>query len=237
MSLARRLGLQSVDSFSGEADQQYLFYRGESLCLGLSPAQREHPICVDFAEQLRRRHRGKELLLKAVGGRRAGLRVVDATAGLGRDSLLLASYGAEVSLCEREPVVAEMLADGLRRGRGQSEVGELVARMTLIPGSALVHLQGLAAAERPDVVYLDPMFPESGKSAQVKKEMRLFHTLVGPDEDDGALLDQALQSARYRVVVKRGAKAPALLGPKPQYAVLGKAVRFDIYPLKAFSKG
>jgi 16S rRNA (guanine1516-N2)-methyltransferase len=85
-------------------------------------------------------------------------------------------------------------------------------------------------------VYLDPMFPVSGKSALVKKEMRLFHSLVGLDEDSGALLELALQRARHRVVVKRPPKAPYLGERKPQLSIAGKAVRFDIYPLKAFAK-
>lgn len=236
-ALAQRLGLRTVADFTEQPGQQYVFYRDGTLYLGLAPSQREHPVCVDFAEQHRRRHRGKELLLKAVGGRRTGLRIVDTTAGLGRDSLLLASYGAEVTLCEREPVVAEMLADGLRRGLQQAEVAEFVARMRLVPGPASAYLRAIPEADRPDVIYLDPMFPDSGKSAQVKKEMRLFHSLVGRDEDDGVLLQEALDCAKHRVVVKRAPRSAALSGPRPQFAVQGKAVRFDVYPLKAFPKG
>jgi len=90
---------------------------------------------------------------------------------------------------------------------------------------------------------VDPMFPDSGKSALVKKEMRLFHHLVGKDDDDDALLAAALAVARHRVVVKRPPKAPIIDGPalsaleakgRPQFAVTGKAVRFDVYPIKAF---
>ncbi len=246
-ALARRLGLRCVDHWSADLDQQYLFYRQGCLSIGLPPAAREHPVCVDFAEQQRKRHRGKELLLKAIGGRRDGLSVVDATAGLGRDSFLLASYGAEVVLCERQPVVAALLADGLQRGLAEPEVAEIVGRMQLQPVSALALLSqlGPAGEPRPDVVYLDPMFPDSGKSALVKKEMRLFHSLVGKDEDADALLAAALVAARHRVVVKRPPKAPVIAGPalaplgklaEPQFSVAGKAVRFDIYPLKAFAK-
>jgi 16S rRNA (guanine1516-N2)-methyltransferase len=108
--------------------------------------------------------------------------------------------------------------------------------MRLNEGSAMDYLANLAEEACPDVVYLDPMFPVSGKSALVKKEMRLFHSLVGLDEDSDALLDLALQRARHRVVVKRPPKAPYLAERKPQLSVAGKAVRFDIYPLKAFAK-
>lgn len=233
-ALAASLGLSCVQEWGDDPQQQYLYYLNERLSLGLPPSARQGPVCVDFAEQLRSRHRGKELLLKAIGGRREGLTVIDATAGLGRDSLLLASYGAQVTLCERQPVVAALLEDGLRRGRFDDSA-ELLARMTLVPGSALDYLRN--TEEAADVVYLDPMFPDSGKSALVKKEMQLFHQLVGRDEDDDALLSAALASARHRVVVKRPPKAPVIAGPVvPQFAIKGKAVRFDVYPIRAFAK-
>jgi hypothetical protein len=44
---------------------------------------------------------------------------------------------------------------------------------------------GIAAGQTivEQVVYLDPMFPHKQKSALVKKEMRVFQSLVGPDLD------------------------------------------------------
>ncbi|MBU0538040.1 MAG: class I SAM-dependent methyltransferase [Gammaproteobacteria bacterium] len=234
--LAQRLGLRLVDDWSEQADQVHVFFDDDRLVVGLPPVNREHPVAVDFELALRNRHPGKELLIKAVGGSRNRASVVDATAGLGRDSFLMASHGCTVTLCERMPVVAALLADGLRRAEGSYECVEIARRMRLNEGSAMDYLANLAEEACPDVVYLDPMFPVSGKSALVKKEMRLFHSLVGLDEDSDALLDLALQRARHRVVVKRPPKAPYLAERKPQLSVAGKAVRFDIYPLKAFAK-
>lgn len=230
-ALAAQLALPIAVELPEDTDSLLVFFNDGQLVVGRHPSRREHPIGVDFAEQYRLRRPGKELLLKAIGGRRAGLTVVDATAGLGRDGFLLAGYGAQVSLCERHPVVAALLADGLARGnRAAAAVAEIVSRLRLSPISALEML----ATATPDVVYLDPMFPESKKSALVKKEMRLFHSLVGNDEDTEALLALALQRAKHRVVVKRPPHAPPLVGPAPQFTVSGKAVRFDIYPLRAF---
>lgn len=229
--LAARLQLSTVTEQPDEPARLFLYRQDDRLVLGRHSALREHPVCVDFVEQHRLRRPGKELLLKAIGGRRTNLQIFDATAGLGRDSFLLASYGASVTLCERQPVVAALLGDGLRRGLvAAPEVASVVSRLTLQEGSALALLDAAQA----DVVYLDPMFPESRKSALVKKEMRLFHALVGQDDDADALLAQALARARHRVVVKRPPHAPPLGGPAPQFAVSGKAVRFDIYPLRAF---
>ena len=76
----------------------------------------------------------------------------------------------------------------------------------------------------------------SKKSALVKKDMRAFHQVGGQDADSDELLAQALQCARYRVVVKRPRKAEFLAAKKPSFQLAGKAVRFDIYTLKAFPK-
>jgi 16S rRNA (guanine1516-N2)-methyltransferase len=80
------------------------------------------------------------------------------------------------------------------------------------------------------------MFPASKKSALVKKEMRAFHQLVGADVDSEELLALAIATAKHRVVVKRPKKAEVLAGRKPNFAVEGKAIRFDIYSHKAFDK-
>jgi 16S rRNA (guanine1516-N2)-methyltransferase len=47
----------------------------------------------------------------------------------------------------------------------------------------------------PDVIYIDPMFPSREKSSKVKKEMQLFHPLVGTDDDSSELLPLALEKA------------------------------------------
>lgn len=90
-------------------------------------------------------------------------------------------------------------------------------------------LESTAHNSGPDVVYLDPMFPPRSKSAQVKKEMRVFHQLIGTDPDAAELLPAALQCARQRVVVKRPRLAASLGDAPPSYALEGKSNRFDVY--------
>mgnify|MGYP001156507558 CR=1 FL=1 len=174
-----------------------------------------------------------QMIAKAVGIQ-AGVRpqVLDATAGLGKDAFVLASLGCTISLIERQPIIAALLEDGLRRARGDEEVGGIVARMRLLTGNA-IELMRTWEGEPPQVIYLDPMFPHRDKSALVKKEMRLFRPLVGDDMDAPALLDAALALASHRVVVKRPRKAPCIDGPKPSHALEGKSSRYDIYPKKA----
>ena len=192
-------------------------------------------VLVDFASDaltFRRLHGGgkKEAIAKAVGLKgQTGLKVLDATAGLGRDAFVLASLGCQMQLIERSPAVAALLADGLQRAALHPELGSwLSQRMQLHHGIAS-ELMANWQHDKPDVVYLDPMFPHRKKSALVKKEMRLFQQLLGPDEDADALLQPALDLAQKRVVVKRPAGAPYLAARKPQLELEGKANRFDVY--------
>ncbi|GAA4652109.1 class I SAM-dependent methyltransferase [Kistimonas scapharcae] len=211
----------------------------EGLGLQLTGKGAPGPVRVDFvggsAAHRRRFGGGKgQDIAKAVGLADAGkrqLHVLDATAGLGRDAFVLASLGCRMTLIERSDVVQALLIDGLRRAVDDPEVSAIVQNMTLAPGDALRIMAAMETADRPDVVYLDPMFPHRRKAAAVKKEMRLFQDLVGEDPDADGLLTQALALARFRVVVKRPRLAPDLAGKMPNYRLEGKSGRFDVYTL------
>ncbi|MGQ5287894.1 16S rRNA (guanine(1516)-N(2))-methyltransferase RsmJ [Pectobacterium actinidiae] len=170
-----------------------------------------------------------EAVAKAVGIKKDYLPdVVDATAGLGRDAFVLTALGCHVRMVERNPVVAALLDDGLRRGYQDAEIGSwLRERLTLLHASSLTALRDITPP--PDVVYLDPMFPHKQKSALVKKEMRVFQSLVGADDDADALLEPARALAKKRVVVKRPDYAPPLAGIPAQSMLETKSHRFDFY--------
>lgn len=213
-----------------------LLVLGPGRCLQRTGKGAPGPVTVDFASaglRYRRASGGTELLGRAVGqGKKARLRVLDATAGLGRDAFVLATLGCDVLLCEREPVVAELLRAGLALALHSPEqrLADVVGRLCLYPGDAReIDAQRLACV---DVIYLDPMFPPRGKRAAVKKEMTLFQDLLqcAPGaEDADSLLLWALRQDVARVVVKRPAKAPELAGQAPSHSIRGKAVRYDVY--------
>lgn len=172
-----------------------------------------------------------ELLVKAtkVKGREK-LRVIDATAGMGEDSLLLAAAGCEVTLYEQDQVIAALLQDTMRRALEEAALHEIVMRMHLVEGDSIGHLRKLGeTGERPDVIYLDPMFPERQKSGLVKKKFQLIHYLEAPAENEEALMQAAIAARPFKIVVKRPAKGPYLAGLKPSYSLDGKAIRYDCY--------
>lgn len=231
--LAEQLGLP----LAGDADFA-LQLGSDGLQLVEIGPEAPGPVRVDFvggALAHRRLHGGGsgQAVAKAVGIQ-PGVRptVLDATAGLGRDAFVLAQLGCELTLIERQPLIAALLADGLRRGRLDPEVAPIMQRMQLQHGNAIELMRGWSE-ELPQVVLLDPMFPHRDKSALVKKEMRLFRPLVGDDDDAPELLAAALALASHRVVVKRPRKAPAIAGEKPGFVLEGKSSRFDIYPRKS----
>lgn len=218
-----------------------LFLDENGLGLQVSGKGAPGPVRAEFVTGkmgYRREHGGGagQLVARAVGLQKtkAGLHVVDATAGLGQDAFVLASLGCRVSLFERNPVIHALLADGLARAALNIDCAPIVARMTLHAGSSI---DWLAKADEEgdiaDVIYLDPMFPHRDKSALVKKEMQVFRTIVGDDDDSEALLAAALDAAKYRVAVKRPRKAPAINGPEPGTRIEGKSSRYDIYPIRA----
>jgi 16S rRNA (guanine1516-N2)-methyltransferase len=159
--------------------------------------------------------------------------VVDATAGLGRDAFVLATLGCQVTLIERSPVAAALLYDALERASVDVDTMEIAARMTLVHADAITWLNQQQGEHQPDVVYVDPMFPDTGKSAAAKKDMQAFQQVIGDDLDSSALLLAALGAASNRVVVKRPRLGAIIEGVAPSIQMEGKSTRFDIYSIKA----
>lgn len=211
--------------------------------------------------------KGGELLIKATSlGKNKGSTVCDLTAGLASDSCIMASGGAaSVLMVEKDPIVAVLLQDAFRRMEmiaksdldSDSSDEELISRasdlsdkLSFEENDALLVAQRHAqlkdnsndSADRPDICYLDPMFPPRTKSALVKKNMNILHGLLETQSEEDAdqrlkqeaeLLKAALCAARQKVVVKRPAQAPPLGGDlvnkKPSNVINGSINRWDIY--------
>lgn len=167
----------------------------------------------------------KELVVKAcrIRNHEGSIRVVDATAGLGEDSILLAAAGFDVRMIEYNPVICELLKDSMKRAA--ESMSGVISRMSLSAGDSIEVLptyEGWA-----DVVYLDPMFPKRNKSSLIKKKFQLLHNLESPCASEHELLEAGLAAKPKKIVIKRPLKGPYLDGVKPDYSYTGKAIRFD----------
>lgn len=233
ISLAKELQLRIIEPAKEQESDLLLVYTERGLQLQLR-SNIQGTLHVDFlsgAMTYRRQHGGgiKQPLARAVGikpGKRPS--ILDATAGLGNDSFLLATLGCRVCMVERSPLLAALLQDGMKRAASDQELHEIIAtKLILLQGDARMVLETLE--EKPDTIYMDPMYPHRRKSALNRQEMRLIRSIVGADEDAAELLELALLQARKRVVVKRPKGAPRINAQVPTHIISMKNSRYDVY--------
>ena len=153
--------------------------------------------------------------------------IVDATAGLGRDSFLLASLGAQVIMIERSSKMHSLLVQGMKRAANEGgQLLEIIDRMTLLHGDAKDLIPGLSC----EAVLIDPMHPPRNKSALVRQDLRQVRNILGTDDDAADLVKLAIMHARNRVVLKWPAKADPIAGIKPcTHQIRGKTTRYDVF--------
>lgn len=188
---------------------------------------------VDFSAKnllYRSKHasRRNELLLRAIGIKANQTpSLVDATAGLGRDSFILATSGYSVTLLERVPIIHLLLQDAIAHAGKIPYLADIMPRLKLIQTDAMIWLSN----NQVDVVYLDPMFPKRQKSASVKKENLILQDLQPLEDSKNPqhLLSAALTCASKRVVIKRPRLSEFVANQKPSFSLNGNSCRFDVY--------
>lgn len=171
--------------------------------------------------------RGQDIA-KAMGFRKGNTpTIIDATAGLGRDSFLLASLGAQVTMIERSEKMHMLLELGMERAFNEGgQFREIIERMKLLKGDAKDIIPTLTA----EAILIDPMHPERKNSALVKQDLRQVRDIVGSDEDAADLVRLAIMHAQKRVVLKWPAKADPIEGvQKCSHQILGKTTRYDVF--------
>ena len=177
----------------------------------------------------------KELLIQAIKIRKKiPCTVVDATGGLGRDAFLLAAAGCEVDVFEQNSFIGALLADGLKRAALTPQTAHIGNRIRLHIQNTVKHIGELPVA--PEVVYLDPMFPERAKSAKVKQNLRILRYIEGDQGKEQALFAAAWNIKPRKIVVKRPLKSIPLCEIPPTYTLKGKAIRFDVYIPVSFAR-
>lgn len=222
--------LSLITSSNQPENGVYLMY--DTNGLALCKVGEKGRVQVNFAassSEYRRTKGGGELIAKAVNHSSQPI-VWDATGGLGRDAWVLAAQGLNLCVFEQNPSIYALLLDGIVRAQVNPDLSEIANRVQLIYGNATQQMP-LMNNKQPDVVYLDPMYPERQKTSAVKKEMAYFHELLGQanTENDASLFQIAKQIAKKRIVVKRPRLGLFLCNEKPAYQYIGKSTRFDVY--------
>lgn len=199
-----------------------LHLTSEKLVLQIPPFS---PLACHFSRAYwqKRKQQGKSQGLIRACKPKPGMKIIDATAGWGKDAAILAAFGAEVLMLERNPIMSELLNDALRRC--QNEPNPLL--LNFIQQDAMSYLETLPKSHYPDLIYIDPMHPTRDKTALVKKPLQMLQQFIKPDEDAYPLL----QLARCRCLKKVVLKWPMQASPlgSPDASIKGKTVRFDCF--------
>jgi len=232
--LAQSLKLPLFDSEQGQSLSGAVLLLGERV--SLSNPELGAPLQADFCSPdiLRRLHAGRKQPLGRACGlhKQSGLRILDCTAGLGQDMLILAAMGARVTPLERNDVIYLLLEDAFHHADGDPVVLQALSRCERPRRENALEFLG-STGEYWDVIYLDPMFSGYKRRALPKKNMQLLAAVCGGDEDADQLLALALRHANRRVVVKRSPQAPLLDNREPDLQIKGSRMRFDIYLVSA----
>lgn len=226
------LGLSAVYDPAVKASETFYLQMDAD---GLSLIENDHVLREDFTKMLSRlvpNNLNGELLVKAarLKGVQGPLTAIDATAGLGEDAFLLAAAGFQVQLYERNPIIAALLSDALRRGAEHPDLAPVIGRMQLHAEDSITALTRLTTP--PDIVLLDPMFPKRQKSGLIKKKFQLLQQLEQPCSEEEMLFRAAMECKPRRIIIKRPLKGAYLAGVKPSYTIRGKSIRYDCIAVK-----
>lgn len=158
--------------------------------------------------------------------------VIDATGGWGGDALLLCSQGYEVTIIERNPLMALLLKDAMQRSpltAWASRVGASLPSVIEADAIRFFRDSNNASLLEKSCAYLDPMFPPKAKaSAAVNKNIKFLQFLVGRDSDATEMAEAAISSPVSRVVIKRPHHAkPLAQETKERFS--SKLVHYDVY--------
>ena len=148
--------------------------------------------------------------------------VFDLTAGLGQDSFILASLGADVVSIEADPLIYALLdinISALKYLKPQ-------IKWQAIHADSLVWLK--QQTDPLPYVYIDPFFHLKPNSLPHKNIQWIqFLSMLSPDNGQ-VLFEQALKISD-KIVVKRYKNAASINHLKPNSTIYQKSSRFDCY--------
>lgn len=236
LNLSSRLGISIVDDLLPSQKGSHfieVFFIKQKNCLGLlNNTQGWDFICSNFCFD-RKRYQNT-LLNKALGNQKNKIySCLDATGGLGIDAFCLAVLlKTKITVLELNPILALLINDALIRASLNAKLTNIASNIEVTCMNALDYMRTIYHKKQyVDLVYLDPMFTthDTKRGAAPKKPLQLCHLLAGLDQNGDQLLTEAFKIARNKIIVKRGKNSPTLNKMKPNYTVVGKSCRYDVY--------
>jgi 16S rRNA (guanine1516-N2)-methyltransferase len=208
-------------------DVPILLFRDGVLTLTPGSAQGQ-PLVLDYQDKYstfrQRASKDKGPLAKAIGlDKKSDLMVVDGMLGTASDSLLMLSWGVHIQAFERVTEIYLLNWYSFQNFKKYNTSLDFTIHHSDIRDSNVTG----------DVLYLDPMYPQTRNKRLSKKEMQFFNQLAGKDQDEKEVFDWAFSQEFKRVVIKRPPKAEIYL--KPTHSFESKSVRYDMYSFKPLS--
>ena len=159
--------------------------------------------------------------------KKKGAKILDCTAGFGRDSFILAKYGFNVTMIEKSPITILLLKNGIRKIAQKFKIND---RLNLLYGDSYEFLR--LSNELYDYIYIDFMFNKFKNSSLSSKNDEALKLITNDRENRVRLLDIAKDKCKYRVVVKNHKHLPSIDNINPDYQVKTKLLRYDIFLTK-----
>ncbi len=158
--------------------------------------------------RIKRLLNGERDLLVAYTQASANDHVIDCTAGLCSDAIVLSyQVGAKgkVTALESEPILALMIREGLQSYRSDTyEINDAMRRIHVISMNHLDYLQQ-QASQSADIIYFDPMFRQPLHKSDAIQSIRDIanHSALTIEA-----IHQAKRVARKRIVMKEHRSSP-----------------------------
>ena len=225
--VARNLGTTAIIS-EQMVGQTHLNFSEDGLSFFHPEARSKKKFQIDFNSgstgwRIKRADHEK-LIKKALGKSDVPLNILDCTAGMLQDTLLFLSLGHQVTALEQSKILFHLLQDGISRSKDQ----HIFKKLNLINTKASSYA---AQAKNFDVIYFDPMYPATKKTALSSGQLEYISKILEIEFlKDNSINDfEVLQLIPARkMVVKRPIKAKPF-SLQTNYQVFGKTTRFDVY--------
>lgn len=209
--------------------ERFILFREDGI-LKLKDLERPkyHPIYIDFSLYFSHWERQgasirNALLAKAIGFKGEALSVLDSTLGLAKDAFFFCLLGCKVTGTERSEIVFSLISDAIERAKSDKKVYSIIKNLEVFNCDAFK-----MSPNSFDVIYIDPMYPDTKSSAAPQASMQILRDLLDAKNDVENLVDFAVKNANFRVVVKRPPKAPPA-DRRLIHSYTGKSVRYDAY--------